>query len=682
MRNSGFIWGVSAAITAAGWLSSLSARAGETQEARAAAKLVEEVLQCEAKGGVPDREEWLRPAIAQSPACQAARWQSGFVFDAKRKQWLRWDQAQQRAAGDDLLAEYRQTREKSSDTIDGQLALARWCSKHKLDDQAKAHLTRVLEIDPNHAEARKLLGFRLEKGTWVDDRHAAEARTATRNAMTAAAKWIPRLEKLRDRLAGNNASQQEKARQTLMAIRDPDAVEAIDTVFCRPTNDLSLLGIELLKNIPTPRATAVLAWHAAYSPWVAPWTPVGQAAATALRSREKYDYVPLLLDAAETPVQAPTYVADKPTRPNRHTARARPTIDSSPETRTVYRLDFSVNTYSWQTVEQLKDHPYWWQVPQMRFNPVSPNPVAKTTTNSVMTGAGLGTVQTREYFVVRNGQLQDRRTQNRAIVYTPTLVPVGTYTYPRNPPMEAEQKPVEPPPNSSATTEQKPGPRAAHAEAALAEATGVKGPRSPSAWRQWWYRYNDVYSSSDKLPEAPDQPKSIALATAGSPSQWGDCLAAGTLVATETGPMPIEAVAVGDRIFCCDAETGCVALKPVLRKTVRPEGRLLRIRAGGEQFEASGGQVFWVAGQGWVKARELRDGMRLHTIRGTLPVEGVEPGPSQASMGLVAADFHTLFAGKGMVLTHDNTIRRPTDRVVPGANRGDTTDVQQRKTGT
>ena len=151
--------------------------------------------------------------------------------------------------------------------------------------------------------------------------------------MTAAAKWIPRLEKLRDRLAGNNASQQEKARQTLMVIRDPDAVEAIDTVFCRPNNDLSLLGIELLKNIPTPRATAVLAWHAAYSPWLAPWTPVGQAAATALRSREKYDYVPLLLDVAETPVQAPTHVTDKPTRPNRQTALAQPAIDSSPGTR-------------------------------------------------------------------------------------------------------------------------------------------------------------------------------------------------------------------------------------------------------------------------------------------------------------------------------------------------------------
>ena len=128
----------------------------------------------------------------------------------------------------------------------------------------------------------------------------------------------------------------------------------------------------------------------------------------------------------------------------------------------------------------------------------------------------------------------------------------------------------------------------------------------------------------------------------------------------------MEKIAVGDRVFCCDPETGCLALKPVLRKTVRPEGRLLKIRAGGEEFEASGGHVFWVAGQGWVKARDLRAGMRLHTIRGTVPIEGIEPGTLQASFSLVTADFHTFFAGTGMVLTHDNTIRPPTDRIVPG----------------
>ena len=111
--------------------------------------------------------------------------------------------------------------------------------------------------------------------------------------------------------------------------------------------------------------------------------------------------------------------------------------------------------------------------------------------------------------------------------------------------------------------------------------------------------------------------------------------------------MAVEKVVVGDRVFCCDPETGCLTLKPVLRKTVRPEGRVLKIRAGGEAFEASGGHVFWVAGQGWVKAPDLRAGMKLHTLRGTLPVESVEPGTLQTTFGLVAADFHTFLRRKG-----------------------------------
>ena len=172
------------------------------------------------------------------------------------------------------------------------------------------------------------------------------------------------------------------------------------------------------------------------------------------------------------------------------------------------------------------------------------------------------------------------------------------------------------------------------------------------------------------LPANPKTPRTVPTrktpASGETQAQRGDCLAAGTLVCAETGPTAVEKVAVGDRVFCCDPETGCLALKPVLRKTVRPEGRLLKIRAGGEEFEASGGHVFWVAGRGWVKARDLREGMQLHTIRGTVPVEGVEPGTLQTTFSLVAADFHTFFAGKGMVLTHDNTIRKPTNCVVPG----------------
>ena len=288
----------------------------------------------------------------------------------------------------------------------------------------------------------------------------------------------------------------------------------------------------------------------------------------------------------------------------------------------------------------------------MRYNPVSPNPVAKKTAETVTQGNSVSNVQKREYYYVKNGRIQDLHTDNKVTTVTPKLTPVPAIVYPKY----AQQSPYQQQANAPSYSNQpSPGTTACNA---LTEATGEKAARWPSQWWDWWYDYNEIYQ-----PSGTSNSKAIA---ADGEAQRGDCLAAGTLVCTEMGLTAVDKVAVGDRVFCCDPETGCLALKAVLRKTTRPEGRLLKIRAGGEEFEASGGHVFWVAGRGWVKARDLREGMQLHTIRGTVRVESVEPGTLQPTFSLVAADFHTFYAGRAMALTHDNTIRASTDRIVPG----------------
>jgi hypothetical protein len=93
-------------------------------------------------------------------------------------------------------------------------------------------------------------------------------------------------------------------------------------------------------------------------------------------------------------------------------------------------------------------------------------------------------------------------------------------------------------------------------------------------------------------------------------------------------------------------------------------------------MEATGGHVFWASGKGWMKARDLQPERRLHTILGTVDVDHVEPGEPQETFNLVVADFHTYFVGQAKILTHDNTIRRPTTCVVPGLTRqtADTAD--------
>ncbi len=49
----------------------------------------------------------------------------------------------------------------------GRLALAEWCLREGMGNRREALLREVLEIDPENAEARKLLGYVKHEGKWV-----------------------------------------------------------------------------------------------------------------------------------------------------------------------------------------------------------------------------------------------------------------------------------------------------------------------------------------------------------------------------------------------------------------------------------------------------------------------------------------------------------------------------------
>src|SRR5436190_15932789 len=73
-------------------------------------------------------------------------------------------------AGIDIVspteAEYQKLAQSSPDTAEDHWKLAEWCRQHKLDAEYKKHAERVLELDPNHADARNVLGFRQKDGKW------------------------------------------------------------------------------------------------------------------------------------------------------------------------------------------------------------------------------------------------------------------------------------------------------------------------------------------------------------------------------------------------------------------------------------------------------------------------------------------------------------------------------------
>lgn len=67
-----------------------------------------------------------------------------------------------------MKTEEYETRAKNAPaTVEAQWEMYDWCRKNQFRDEAQVHLERVVEIDPNHAEARKLLDHVLHKGQWM-----------------------------------------------------------------------------------------------------------------------------------------------------------------------------------------------------------------------------------------------------------------------------------------------------------------------------------------------------------------------------------------------------------------------------------------------------------------------------------------------------------------------------------
>jgi hypothetical protein len=193
----------------------------------------------------------------------------------------------------------------------------------------------------------------------------------------------------------------------------------------------------------------------------------------------------------------------------------------------------------------------------------------------------------------------------------------------------------------------------------LANVTGQNFGPQPRQWWDWWSDYNDyeqpevrpVYESNDARYEA---------------APMCECFSAGTPVWTKSGERPIETLGLGDLVLSQNVETGELAYKPVIGRTVRPPSTLLKVSIGGDELLTTRGHPFWVAGAGWRMAREIESGAILHGITCAPRIEAVEPAIDAEAYNLVVADFNTYFVGESGVLVHDNTPRKPTRATLPG----------------
>ncbi|WP_410664861.1 RNase A-like domain-containing protein [Amycolatopsis sp. lyj-84] len=103
-----------------------------------------------------------------------------------------------------------------------------------------------------------------------------------------------------------------------------------------------------------------------------------------------------------------------------------------------------------------------------------------------------------------------------------------------------------------------------------------------------------------------------------------NCFPAGTTVATDHGQVPIERIAVGDRVWARDLDTGLSELRGVVGLFSKHADEILTITTAGTFLRVTPEHPFWVVGRGWTTAGELRVGDRLSTLAGAeQPITGI-----------------------------------------------------------
>lgn len=569
--------------------SSWSAEPRQGHAEATAADAVREALQREIYGLETDRRELLSAAASAAPAFPPAQWHQGHVRDGMHG-WRKHEDILQSPKLASLLALYERERAKSEDTIEGHLALADWCAKHELPDQQRAHLTRVIDLSPDHALARTRLGFVRQNGTWISREEVVREQSLEAQRLASLKKWQPVLRAIREDLEHRSLDRREHALAKLHEIVDSEAIPAIEMVFADASDENMVPALDTLAAMLDPEASLALARFAVYWP-----TQAGRdAAAKRLGKRELDSFVPPLLASMYSPVVSRFLAV------------------SLPSGRIGYR-------HAFQREAQDRNELLLLDTEYRRVNLGG----SRRESAGRAFGDAATTARTLEQRAAAQNEFTSRVNDRLAWV--------------------------------------------------LEAATGVDLPAQPEAWWTWWNDRNEVFVSSEKPTAVIQQTRQVAIVdristggSSGGQATSHDCLAAGTPVWTIRGQVEIERIRVGDLVLSQHSETGELAYKPVLRTTVRPRGPLIRIEAGGERCETSGGHLFWVAGEGWVKSRNLVSGQVLHGAAGPVHVSSVEVTGEAETYNLIVADFNTYFVGYRKVLSHDNTVRIPTRAVVPG----------------
>lgn len=185
----------------------------------------------------------------------------------------------------DAEREYKTLARTSPNTVEAHWKLYEWCRDHKLRELAEQHLTRILELDPNHADARRVLGFKKHAGDWMTQDQIMKSRGMVKyegryltpqqvellerqkEAKAAHIDWKKNLERLRRTLTNERyPDRAAEALKEIQAIRDPLAADPLVALLRKePDPALLRLWLEVASRLDAQSAVNVLVEYSLFS---------------------------------------------------------------------------------------------------------------------------------------------------------------------------------------------------------------------------------------------------------------------------------------------------------------------------------------------------------------------------------------------------------------------------------
>ncbi len=253
---------------------------------------VREALQREVYGLEQDRDRLLSAALAIDPENATARWHAGYVR-SNNGGWLKVG-TQVGSERRSLLAKYQARRLARRDLPDDQVALADWCAQHGLIEQERAHLLRVCQLEPDHAVARRRLGFERVGSEWLSREDLAR-KVENKEALE---KWTATLASLLENMASDKPKFRRLALEQIKQIRDSAAIPAVWSLMGNRDEEIEVLAVEITSQITDPAAAIALAQQAILSSH----PRVRKLASAKLTNYDPEAYVPTLVASLYMPV--------------------------------------------------------------------------------------------------------------------------------------------------------------------------------------------------------------------------------------------------------------------------------------------------------------------------------------------------------------------------------------------